>query len=210
MALAFYGIQLLDGSKNTDDNRKGLLPQIFEDANFADAVARQNSWRQAAVHVKLKQSIAEHNDVARWIALALLLVTLMITGIFGWAVLNPPPPELGTSSTGLGAPISASRRFDAGGKSRILRAEIAPRSTDRVAVIVSITDTEQRPVTTSSKPMATLSMVSMAMPSDPIDLVPVGPGVWHGSGTLSMAGRWSLRVDIEGESLQLPFESTLP
>ncbi len=42
MALAFYGIQLLDGFKNTDDNRKGLLPQIFEDAGFADVVAPQS------------------------------------------------------------------------------------------------------------------------------------------------------------------------
>lgn len=146
--------------------------------------------------------------MARWIASAMLLVTLAIVGVFGWAVLNPPPPDSGVGSTGIGQPMSVSKRLDAGGKSRILRAEIAPRSADGVAVTVSVTDAERRPVTTSSKPVAVLSMVGMAMATDPIDLVPDGPGVWRGSGTLSMAGRWRLRVDIEGESLQLPFEST--
>ncbi len=42
MALLFYGIQLLDGFNNTDDNRKGLLPRIFEGAGFVDVVTRQS------------------------------------------------------------------------------------------------------------------------------------------------------------------------
>ena len=41
MALLFYGIQLLDGFSNTDDNRKGLLTQIFIEAGFGDTFARE-------------------------------------------------------------------------------------------------------------------------------------------------------------------------
>ena len=43
MSLLFYSIQLLDGFKNTDDNRKGLLPEIFKSAGF-DEVKTQKSF----------------------------------------------------------------------------------------------------------------------------------------------------------------------
>jgi len=140
--------------------------------------------------------------VARWIAAAMLLVTLAIAGIFVWAVFRPPP------DSAAGAPVSAIKRFDSGGKSRIARAEVVPGPSGAVAITVSITDAERRPVTTSARPTAVLSMISMAMGIEPVNLVPDGPGVWRGSGSLSMAGRWSLRVDVEGESLLVPFESS--
>jgi len=41
MAFLFYGIQLLDGFSNTDDNRNGLLPQIFKEAGFKETSARE-------------------------------------------------------------------------------------------------------------------------------------------------------------------------
>jgi hypothetical protein len=144
--------------------------------------------------------------VARWIAAAMLLVTLAITGIFVWAVFRPPP-DSAAGSPGAGAPVSAIKRFDSGGKPRIARAEVVPGPSGAVAITVSITDAERRPVTTSARPTAVLSMISMAMGTEPVNLVPDGPGVWRGSGTLSMAGRWSLRVNVEGGSLHVPFET---
>ena len=42
MSLLFYGIQLLDGFKNTDDNRKGLLLHIFNMAGFEEVMARES------------------------------------------------------------------------------------------------------------------------------------------------------------------------
>lgn len=36
MSLAFHGLQLLDGTETTDDNRQGLIPQLIADAGFAD------------------------------------------------------------------------------------------------------------------------------------------------------------------------------
>ena len=42
MSLMFYGVQLLDGFENTDDNRKGLLLQIFDAAGFEEVTAGES------------------------------------------------------------------------------------------------------------------------------------------------------------------------
>ncbi len=41
MGMLYYSIQLLDGFENTNDNRAGLLPEIFQSAGFADVSLRQ-------------------------------------------------------------------------------------------------------------------------------------------------------------------------
>jgi len=51
-------------------------------------------------------------------------------------------------------------------------------------------------------------MVDMAMGAQPVSLVQDAPGSWRGASRLSMAGRWSLQVEVEGESIHLPFETT--
>ena len=39
------------------------------------------------------------------------------------------------------------------------------------------------------------------------DLVEDGPGSWRGAARLSAGGRWALEVDLNGETVSLPFES---
>ncbi len=140
--------------------------------------------------------------LGRWIAGAISLVTVAITAVFVWVVLNPPPQSLDDASV----PVFAVKTFANNGEPRILRADVVPGAAGTVAVTVSITDSAQRPVTTTMRPSAVLSMTSMAMGVGSIDLQPHGPGVWQGTSTLSMPGRWGLRVDFEGQSLHLPFE----
>ena len=41
MGMLYYAIQVLDGFENTNNNRRGLLPAIFENAGFADVSLRQ-------------------------------------------------------------------------------------------------------------------------------------------------------------------------
>jgi len=41
MGLLYYSIQLLDGFSNTNDNRQGLLPTIFQAAGFEEVLLRQ-------------------------------------------------------------------------------------------------------------------------------------------------------------------------
>ncbi len=140
--------------------------------------------------------------LGRWIAGAISLVTVAITGVFVWVVLNPPPQSLDDTSV----PVFAVKTFANDGEPRTLRADVVPGAAGTVAVTVSITDSAQRPVTTSTRPTAALNMAAMAMGVVSIDLQPHGPGVWKGAGTLSMPGRWGLRVDFEDQSLHLPFE----
>ena len=46
----------------------------------------------------------------------------------------------------------------------------------------------------------------MAMDAERIALVQEGSGFWHGTGRLSMAGRWNLQVELNGETVNVPFE----
>jgi hypothetical protein len=52
-----------------------------------------------------------------------------------------------------------------------------------------------------------LRMMDMAMEPERVVLVEDGPGVWRGSTRLSMAGRWNLQVELNGETLSVLFEA---
>lgn len=139
----------------------------------------------------------------RWIALAIGLVSLVIVGIFLSAVLWPP------TDTGAAAPVAGAKQITGRAGSWTLNAEVIPSSTGAVAVVVSITDMAGQPVTPAAGPTAVARMTGMAMGEIPVALTQDGPGSWRGSGRLPMAGRWSLRVDVGGETIDLPFETTL-
>lgn len=49
-------------------------------------------------------------------------------------------------------------------------------------------------------------MAGMTM-DECVDLMHAAPGVWQGTGRLSMAGNWSLVAEVDGESLSLPFRA---
>jgi hypothetical protein len=52
-------------------------------------------------------------------------------------------------------------------------------------------------------------MTGMAMGTESVPLVQDRPGSWRGSGRLAMGGSWSLRVNVGGEMIDVPFEATL-
>jgi hypothetical protein len=141
---------------------------------------------------------------ARWIALALGLVTLGIVGFFLGAVLWPP--EAPRSAPAAGADGSATRIARAVGQAGrwTVTAEVAPAGENAVAIGVSIADAEGRPADPSARPTAVLRMVDMAMGTEVVNLVPDAPGRWRGSGRASMTGRWQLELDVEGGRIVLP------
>lgn len=49
----------------------------------------------------------------------------------------------------------------------------------------------------------------MAMGTASVPPVQDGPGSWRGSGRLAMGGRWSQRVNVGGEFVDVPFETAL-
>jgi hypothetical protein len=144
----------------------------------------------------------------RWIALAIGLASLVIVGIFLSAVLRPPAPVAGTNG-GTTAPVSAAKRVDGTTGSWTLSAEVIPSTTGVVAVTVSVADVAGRPIAPPAEPQADLRMTGMAMGTASVPLVQDGPGSWRGSGRLAMGGRWSLRVNVGGEFIDVPFETTL-
>ena len=144
---------------------------------------------------------------ARWIALAVGLVTLVIVGIFVGAVIWPPaPPRLAPA---VGIDTSATHVARAVGQAGqwTVTAEVAPAGANVVAIVVSIADAEGRAAGRSVRPTAVLRMTDMAMGTQVLNLLPEEPGRWRGSGRLSMSGRWQLELDVEGGRIMLPFVS---
>jgi hypothetical protein len=47
----------------------------------------------------------------------------------------------------------------------------------------------------------------MALEDERVALVQEAPGSWRGVARVSMAGRWSLRVELNGETLSLSFQA---
>jgi len=143
---------------------------------------------------------------ARSIAFALLTVTLAIAGVFLWAVMRPPAPvSTGTENAG-GTPVAGEKRIAGAAGSWMLYAWAVPGADRAVTVTVSARDLAERPIAASAPPTAVLRMRDMAMGAERIVLAQEGQGFWRGSTRLSMAGRWSLRVDFNGQTLNVPFE----
>ena len=140
------------------------------------------------------------------LALGLLLVTLAIIGVFLWAVIRPPAPVAPGIENAGGIPVAGEKRIDGAAGPWMLYAWAIPGADRSVAVTVSARDLAERPVASSTPPSAVLRMLDMTMAPERIVLARESPGFWRGSARLSMAGRWSLQVDFNGESLNVPFE----
>lgn len=141
---------------------------------------------------------------ARWIAGAMLLVMFAIIGIFLWAIIRPPPPP---AESAAGTPVAGEKRVAGPAVPWTLAAQVVPRADRTIAVTVSAKDLEGRPLESATAPTAVLRMLDMSMEDERVALAQEGPGSWRGVGRLSMAGRWSLRVELNGETLSLSFQA---
>ena len=141
----------------------------------------------------------------RWAAAAILLVMVLIVGVFLWAVFRPPPAPAADGTAG--PPVTGEMRFARAGGSWRLAARAVPAAGRAVAVTVSATDLQGQPLASAAPPAAALRMLDMAMAPERMALVRDGAGSWRGSTTLSMAGRWILEVELNGERLNLVFEA---
>lgn len=141
---------------------------------------------------------------ARWVAGAILLVTLSIIGVFLWAMIRPPPPP---AEAAAGTPVSGEKRVAGPAGPWTLAVQAVPRADRTIVVTVSAKDIEGRPLASPTPPTAVLRMLDMAMEDERVALVQEGPGSWRGAARVSMAGRWSLRVELDGESLSLSFQA---
>ena len=143
---------------------------------------------------------------ARSLAFALLVVMLAVVGVFLWAVIRPPAPVTTGIENAGGPPVAGEKRIAGAAGPWTLYAWAVPGADRAVTVTVSARDLAERPVASSTPPSALLRMLEMAMGPERIVLAQESPGFWRGSTRISMAGRWSLQVDFNGETLNVPFE----
>lgn len=144
---------------------------------------------------------------ARWVALVILVTMLAIVGVFLWAVIRPPaPPPSGTDSAA-GPSVGGEKRIVGPAGPWTLYAWAVPGADRAVTVTVSARDLEERPIPALASPTAVLRMLDMAMAAERVVLVQERPGFWRGATRVSMAGRWNLHVEFNGEGLSLPFEA---
>lgn len=140
---------------------------------------------------------------ARWIAGGMLVLTLMIVGIFLWAVIRPPAAPEALP----GAPVAAEKQVSGRDGAWILTAEVVPQPDRTIAIAVSARQTGGEPRLATPPPVAVLRMLDMEMEEERVALVRAAAAVWRGSARLSMAGRWALVVEVDGARLSLPFQA---
>lgn len=141
---------------------------------------------------------------ARWVAAAILLVMFAIIGIFVWAIIRPPPPP---AEGAAGTPVAGEKRIAGPAAPWTLAAQVVPRADRTIVVTVWAKDIDGQPLASPTPPTGVLRMLDMAMAQERVGLVQEGPGSWRGMARVSMAGRWSLRVELNGETLSLSFNA---
>ena len=139
----------------------------------------------------------------RWAAGAILAVLVAVVVAFLWVAFRPAAPAERL-------PVAGEIRFARGGGDWRLAARAASAAGGNVAVTVSATDMQGRPIASQAAPTAVLRMLDMAMPPERVALFRDKGGAWSGSAPLSMAGRWLLEVELNGERLNLTFQAEAP
>lgn len=122
-------------------------------------------------------------------------------------LVRPPAPAPSGPRAQPGPPVAGEKRIAGPAGPWMLYAWAVPGADRAVTINVSARDLEERPIPSLASPTAVLRMPDMAMDAERVVLVQEGPGFWRGSTRVSMAGRWSLRVELNGESLSPPFEA---
>jgi hypothetical protein len=140
-------------------------------------------------------------DRNRMLAITGIVAALAVTVVMGWVLMRPAPQ----SEAGAGAP-GAKQPFGPGASWMLLVGAV-PGDERAVTVNVSAKDAEGRPIVLPAPPPAILRMVDMATMPERVVLAEDGPGAWRGAAQLSAAGRWALEIELDGETVSLPFQS---
>lgn len=147
---------------------------------------------------------------ARWTTLSLIAVVLVFVGVIAiTAVLRitPGATEQGNAGTALNEemePLVATTDL------WTVTAEIRRKAANEVAIVLKVEDNTGAPAGEDTEVTASLRMLDMAMGQEPIRLSRERADQWRGVAPLSMSGRWALEVTVNGEDIELPFESVAP
>jgi hypothetical protein len=148
--------------------------------------------------------------LARWVAVSLIVVVLVLVGVIaGTALLGRTPEAVGQSiaETELGA---GTERLAGKAGPWNVTAELTRGAGNEVTVVIKAENETGGPANQTTELTASLRMLDMAMGEEAIPLTAEQAGQWRGVGRLSMNGRWALEVMVNDESVELPFEAVAP
>lgn len=148
--------------------------------------------------------------VARWVAVVLIVAVVALVGVIAgaaiWGRVTTPSdgsallPDLGAGTerlSGTAGPWSVA-------------AELTRGAANELAIVIKIANAKGEPPDQVIQPAASVQMLDMAMGAQSVPLAPEQPGQWRGVTNISMNGRWTLEVVVDGERIQLPFKTTAP
>ena len=146
--------------------------------------------------------LRDNAGFAARLVLATALVMSIITGVTRMLTRPPLPGPAAAAATTGQKPIFGP------GASWMLLVGAVPGDERAVTVSISAKDPRGQPILSPSPPRAKARLVDIpAALGERVDLVADGPGSWRGAARLSAACRWALDVELNGETVSLPFES---
>lgn len=148
--------------------------------------------------------------LARWIAISLIVVVLVLVGVIaGTAILGRTPEAVGQSTAGTVLGAGTERLAGKAGPWNVT-AELTRGAANELTLVIKVENETGGAADQNTELTASLRMLDMAMGEESIPLTAEQAGQWRGIGRLSMNGRWALEVAVNGESVELPFEAVAP
>ena len=148
--------------------------------------------------------------LARWVAISLMVVVLVLVGaVAGTVLLGRKPDATGPTATGpvLGA---ATERLSGTAGSWTVTAELTRGAANEVTIVLTVENAAGAMADQPADLAASLRMLDMSMGSESVPLSAERTGEWRGAGRISMNGRWALIVTIDGDIVELPFAVAAP
>lgn len=148
--------------------------------------------------------------LARWVAISLVVVVLVLVGVIaGAALLRRTPEAIGQGTAGTVLGVGTERLAGKTGSWNVA-AELTRGAANEMTVVITVENETGTAPDQNTELTASLRMLDMAMGEAAIPLTPGQAGQWRGVARLSMNGRWALEITINGESVELPFEAVAP
>jgi uncharacterized membrane protein len=148
--------------------------------------------------------------LARWIAVSLIVIVLVVVGVIaGTALFVQVPDATGQSSPAPMLGVGTERVTGTSGPWTVT-GELTRGAGNEVTIVIKAENAAGGAVNQDTEIAASLRMLDMAMGEEEVPLTAEGAGQWHGTGRLSMNGRWTLDVTIDGNEIELPFEAVAP
>lgn len=146
--------------------------------------------------------------IARWTAVAIILVTLLLVVAFVSPVLWNRESESPDNGGAVAAANSDTQQLRGRAGPWSVQVELAQGPAGAVALVLTVVDEKRAPASLQSPPTAALAMAGMGV--QPVALSQEATGRWRGTGQTNMNGRWNLQIAIGDNTVELPVDIAGP